>query len=220
MNHEVVFLGIPLFVITSLSYQDWSPHVSFILKGSQILALQLKGGFKSKISIQEYRNEIQNLYWTCAWIIWSMFPVQCEELRMNYLTLLLVVTIPYACWFLWRANYIENFKWHLHFQFGVAFWRVILREVFLKAQIALGVVTPLPPILGGWRLLKWHPLLQWRRVHSRRMETLTSSPPPVKNGEFSEEASPQVTCFSPRVMEAQTFLRYKLQVPGSISAKR
>ena len=34
------------------------------------------------------------------------------------------MTMPYACWFLWRAYYIEDFKWRLHFQFGVAFWRV------------------------------------------------------------------------------------------------
>ena len=40
--------------------QDCSLHVRFILKGSQILAFQLKGYFKSKTSIQEYRNEIQN----------------------------------------------------------------------------------------------------------------------------------------------------------------
>ena len=32
--------------------------MSFILKGSQILALQSKGWFKSKMSIQEYENEI------------------------------------------------------------------------------------------------------------------------------------------------------------------
>ena len=41
---------------------DWSPHMSFILKGSQISALQLKGWFKPKTSIQEYTNEIQNSY--------------------------------------------------------------------------------------------------------------------------------------------------------------
>ena len=40
--------------------QDWSPRMSFILKGAQILAFQLKGWFKSKMSIQECRNEIQN----------------------------------------------------------------------------------------------------------------------------------------------------------------
>ena len=34
-----------------------------------------------------------------------MFPVQCEEIRINHLTLLLlVVTVPYACWFWWQAN--------------------------------------------------------------------------------------------------------------------
>ena len=37
-------------------FQDWSPHLSFILKGSWISALQLKRWFKSKTSIQEYRN--------------------------------------------------------------------------------------------------------------------------------------------------------------------
>jgi hypothetical protein len=42
--------------------QDWSPHMSFILKGSQISAFQLKGRIKFKTSIQEYRNEIQNSY--------------------------------------------------------------------------------------------------------------------------------------------------------------
>jgi hypothetical protein len=40
--------------------------MSFILKGPQILAFQLKGWLKSKTSIQEYRNEIQNeSYDTC-----------------------------------------------------------------------------------------------------------------------------------------------------------
>ena len=49
-----------------------------------------------------------------------MFLVQCEVLRINHLTLLFVVIMPYACWFLWWADYIEDFKWHLHFQCGVA----------------------------------------------------------------------------------------------------
>ena len=49
-----------------------------------------------------------------------MYSVQCQELRINHPTPLLVVTIPYGCWFLWRANYIQDFKWCLHFQFGVA----------------------------------------------------------------------------------------------------
>ena len=108
------------YTLTSLeaSGQDWSPHTSFILKGSQIFSLQLKGWFKSKTSIQKYRSEIQISYWTCAWIIWDMFSVGFEELRiMNHRTLLLAVTMPYACWFLWRTKYIEDFKWYFHFQF-------------------------------------------------------------------------------------------------------
>ena len=61
-----------------------------------------------------------------------MFPWQCEDLSINHLTLLLVMTMPYASWFLWRADYIEDFKWHLHFQLGVAFWRVVLRELYFE----------------------------------------------------------------------------------------
>ena len=34
-----------------------SPHMSFILKGSQILALRLKSWFKYQTPIQEYGNE-------------------------------------------------------------------------------------------------------------------------------------------------------------------
>ena len=62
----------------------------------------------------------------------TWFLVQCEELRINHLTPLLVATMPYACWFLWWADYIEDFKWHPHFQSRVAFWRVILRDVYFK----------------------------------------------------------------------------------------
>ena len=40
--------------------------------------------------------------------------------------------MPYTCWFLWQAYYIEDIKWRLHFQFGVAFWRVVLREVYFE----------------------------------------------------------------------------------------
>ena len=57
LNHYLCFVGFPL-VVTSVGVQDWSPHMSFILKGSQISALQLKGWFKFKTSIQEYKNEI------------------------------------------------------------------------------------------------------------------------------------------------------------------
>ena len=61
-----------------------------------------------------------------------MFLVQREELIINHLTLLLVVTMPCACWFLWPAYYVEDFKWHLHFQFEVAFWRVVLTELYFE----------------------------------------------------------------------------------------
>ena len=119
------------------SVQDWSSHMSLILKGSQIPVVRLKGWFESKTSIQEFRNEIQNsnqtcAWITCSWITWYMFSVQCGEWRINHMTPFLVVTMPYACWFLWRADYIEDFKWRLHCQFGVAFGRVVLREVYFK----------------------------------------------------------------------------------------
>jgi hypothetical protein len=116
----------------SANVWDWSPHMSFILKGSQISAEE--GSVKSKTSVQEYRNEIQSSYQT-----WYMFPVQCEELWIDHLTPLLVVTMPYACWFLWRTYYIEDFKWRLHFQFGVAFWRIVLlkRGIFSKTKSRL-----------------------------------------------------------------------------------
>ena len=91
-------------------------------------------------------NEIQNSYQTCARIIWYIFSIQCEELRINQLTPLLVVTIPYTCWFLWRVDYIENFKWRLHFQFGVVFWRAILRAVYLERPNC---------VEGHWRLQSW-----------------------------------------------------------------
>ena len=99
----------------------------------------------------------KNSYQTCAWIICYMFPVQCEELRINHLIPLLVVTVMYACWFLWRVNYIEVFKWCPHLQFGVTFWRVVLREVYfeepnciwraLKGSILkTGYLPPPPPV--------------------------------------------------------------------------
>ena len=111
--------------------QDWSPRKSFILKGSQSSALQLKGGFKSKTSTREYKNEMQNSYQTCAWIIWwYMFWAQREESKINHMLIpLFALTILYTCWFLWQAYYIEDCKWRLRFQFGVAFRRVVLREV-------------------------------------------------------------------------------------------
>jgi hypothetical protein len=59
-----------------------------------------------------------------------MFPVQFEELKINHLTPLGVLLMLYTCWFLWWADYIEDFKGRLHFQFGVAFWRAVERGIF------------------------------------------------------------------------------------------
>jgi hypothetical protein len=80
----------------------------------------------------DYDGEIRNSYETCAWIIWCMFLGQCGGLRIDHRTALLVVTMPYTCWFLWWANCIEDFKSRLHFRIGVAFWRVVWREVYFE----------------------------------------------------------------------------------------
>ena len=42
--------------------------------------------------------------------MWYEFPVECGELGINHLSLLLVVIMPYACWFLWWAKYIVVFS--------------------------------------------------------------------------------------------------------------
>ena len=63
---------------------------------------------------------------------WYMLLIQFREVRINHLTTFLVVTMPYACRFLWWTEYIEDFKWCLHFQFGVAYWRVALREEYFE----------------------------------------------------------------------------------------
>ena len=42
-------------------------------------------------------------------------------------------------------------------------------------------------------MVTWQHVRERRRVHSRRMETLTSSPLEVKNGPFSENFSPLLT---------------------------
>ena len=132
--------------------------MSFILKGSQILVLQLKGSFESKTSIQEYRNEIRNSYQTCAWTTWYMFLVQCEESRINHLTpLLCIENALYSCWFLFRADYIENFKWHLHFQSGVALWKVVMRDVYFEGpnRIWRALKAPILNMSGDYQSCDW-----------------------------------------------------------------
>jgi hypothetical protein len=89
------------------------------------------------IQSQDVNQEL-NLYQTCAWIMWYMFLVQCEESRINHLTPLLVETMPYACWLWWWAYCIEDFKWRLHVQSKVAFWRVFWeRGIFWRATSRL-----------------------------------------------------------------------------------
>ena len=72
------------------------------------------------------------LYWglqaTSSFSIWSCVLKGHFERR----TPQHVVTVPFACWFLWQADYIEDFKWRLHFQFGVVFWKAVLREVYFE----------------------------------------------------------------------------------------
>jgi hypothetical protein len=76
-------------VMAVMNVQDGSLHMSFILKGSQILVLQLKGWFKSTTSIQEYRNEIQNSYKTCRKI--KNQPSDSTSCSDNALCLLVLV---------------------------------------------------------------------------------------------------------------------------------
>ena len=60
--------------------------------------------------------------------LWYMFSVQCEELRKNHLTPHLVVTMPYACWFLWRIILYRGLQMMPLF----SIWGCVL-----KGQIAL-----------------------------------------------------------------------------------
>ena len=86
---------------------------------------------QSKNVEMQYKTHIKLVY---DLYIWYMFSIQCEELTCQvHLTPRLVVTMPYACWFLWQVDYAEDFKWCLHFQFGVAFWRALLRAVNFEA---------------------------------------------------------------------------------------
>ena len=98
----------------------------------KISTLQLKGWFKSRLQSKnikmKYKIHIKVVHELCG----TCFRYNVEKFRINHLTPLLVVTMPYACWFLWWANYIEDFKWRLHFQLGVAFWRIAWREVYFE----------------------------------------------------------------------------------------
>ena len=109
--------------------RDWSPHMSFILKGSQIWALKLKAEFKSKTSIQEYRNEMQNSYYTCAWIIlvhassatWRIKnpPSNCTSCSDNALRLLVLVA--------------GNLYWGLQVRSSYSIWGCVLKGCFERS---------------------------------------------------------------------------------------
>ena len=102
--------------------------------------------FESKTSIQEYRNEIQNSYWTRAWITWYMFPVQCDEWRINHLSPLLVMTMPYIRWFLWQANYLRTSSDVFILNLGLRFEGLFWERYIWKGQIVFE---------GHWRLQSW-----------------------------------------------------------------
>jgi hypothetical protein len=93
---------------------------------TSILNTEATGGTCKHSDLNQYCPKIEPP-WSLQWN-----EIQCEELRIKHLTPLLAVTMPYAWWFLWRADYIEDFKWRLHLWFGVAFWRVVMREVDLE----------------------------------------------------------------------------------------
>ena len=82
----------------------------------------------------------------CAWMTWYMFLVQCEEVRNNHLTPLLVVTMPYACWFLWQANYVEISCDVFLFNLGLRFEGLLWKRCILKCQIVFE---------GHWSLQSW-----------------------------------------------------------------
>ena len=54
--------------------------------------------------------------------------------------------MPFNCWFLFQTYHIKDFKWHLHFRFGVALWKAILRKVYLEGPNTFE---------GHWRLQSW-----------------------------------------------------------------
>ena len=126
--------------------EDRSPHISFILKGSQILAFQSKGSnprHRSKNIETKYKTHIKHVheeYGTC-------YEYNVNKLRVNHLATLLVVTMPYTYWFLWRVVYIEIFKWWcLHF----AIWNCIFkgcleRGIVWRAKSRLKGIEDLNP---------------------------------------------------------------------------
>ena len=130
-----------------------------------------------------------------------MFLIQCEELRMKHPTPLHVVTMPYACLFLWQVDYIEDFKWCRHFQSGVAFWRVVLKEVYfegpnrvrrtLTTSSIYNITRGCPwPVGWEWSLAWWVRWVQWVVLGGVvccyfLRDGVSRTPPPLGEGAFS-----------------------------------
>ena len=115
------------------SVQEWSPRMSFILKGSQISTLQLKGWFKSKKSIQEYRNEIPKLILSLCMnymihVSGTMWRIKNQPSRANSCSDS-ALRLSGSC----GGQIISSTSSDVFIlQFGVAFWRVVLREVYFE----------------------------------------------------------------------------------------
>ena len=87
-----------------IQHDQWSrlkPSYEFHFEGLSNFSPSVEGLVQIQdVESKNVEMKIQNSYE----ITWYMFPVQCEESRINHQTLLLVVTMPYACWFMWRAE--------------------------------------------------------------------------------------------------------------------
>ena len=128
--------------------ENLKPSYEFPFEGLSNLSSSVwRVGSNPRRQSENLKIKIQNSYQTCAWIICYMFPIQCEELRISHLTLLLVVTAPYTCWFLWRAYYVEDFKWPVFIcNLGLHFEGLFWERYILKGQIMFE---------GFWRLQSW-----------------------------------------------------------------
>ena len=145
--------------------QDYSPHMSFILKGSQISALQLKGWFNSKTSIQEYENGNTKLIFNLCMnymvhvssTMWriknqSSNSISCSDNALR----LLVLVMGILCWGLQVTSSFSNWGCVLKggFERGI-FWRAKLRlkgiEDFKLEQWSQ----------GSLHIRAWGPLNPW-----------------------------------------------------------
>jgi hypothetical protein len=113
------------------SVQDWSPHMSFILKGSQISTLQLKGWFKSKrqsknieIKCKTHIKVVHELHGTCSSTMWRIknqpsHSTSCSDNALRFLVLV-------ADTLYWGLQVMSSFlSW-------VMFGRALLREVYIE----------------------------------------------------------------------------------------